>query len=123
MDNARFSPQIGYAYGMVSAPTRPERLVQKRITIHLLKMQTTLKLRRIGAFLSLMLLCSCAATHPRLPGEVTINKEAGRGGFLIVTVRTENGQELPCIVDTGSAASLLDLSLEPTLGKLVAELR
>jgi len=54
--------------------------------------------------------------RPPLPADVTINKDAGRGNRLIVTLRLESGQELPLIVDTGSQATILDNSLEPQLG-------
>jgi len=71
-------------------------------------------------FLSLLLLCSCTTENPnrpRLPAEVPINRDAGRGGLLIVTVRLESGQKLPFIVDTGADGTLFDKSLEPILGK------
>jgi len=73
-----------------------------------------------GPWLSLLLLCSCATENPmpsRLPAEVPINKEAGRGGWLIVTLRLESGRKLPFIVDTGASGTLFDKSLEPILGK------
>jgi hypothetical protein len=74
----------------------------------------------IIACVSLMFLCSCAtdgSIHPHLPADVTINKEAGRGGYLVVTLRLESGEELPFIVDTGTAGTLFNKSLEPKLGK------
>jgi hypothetical protein len=74
----------------------------------------------LGPFLSLMFLCFCAtesAVGATLPAEVPINKEAGRGGWLVVTLRLENGKELPVVVDTGTSATFLDKSLEPQLGK------
>jgi hypothetical protein len=46
-----------------------------------------------------------------------MNKGAGRGSWLIVTLRLESGEELPFMVDTGSPITLLDKSLEPKLGK------
>jgi hypothetical protein len=65
-------------------------------------------------------LCSCAtenALGATLPAEVPINQEAGRGGWLVVTLRLESGEELPVVVDTGTSATFLDKSLEPKLGK------
>jgi hypothetical protein len=35
---------------------------------------------------------------------------------LIITLRLESGEELPCVVDTGSPMTILDKSLEPRLG-------
>jgi hypothetical protein len=73
-----------------------------------------------GTFLGLLLLCSCATkefTHPQLPAEVTMNKDAGCGGMLFVTLRLENGQEMPFMVDTGASGTVIDKSLEPKLGK------
>ena len=73
-----------------------------------------------GSFISLILLCSCAtepAVHRSLPANVPISKDAGRGGFLVVTVRLEDGQKLPMILDTGAGGTLFDKSLEPKLGK------
>jgi hypothetical protein len=46
-----------------------------------------------------------------------MNKDAGRGDWLIVTLRLESGEELPFIVDTGSPVVCFDKSLEPKLGK------
>jgi predicted aspartyl protease len=71
----------------------------------------------------LVLFCSGAAqdsVHPKLPAETTINKAAGRGDLLFVTVRLETGQELRFIVDTGAPGTLLDKSLETNLAKRVA---
>ena len=74
----------------------------------------------LGALLSLILLCSCAmesAVGSTLPGEVPINQEAGRGGWLIVTGRLESGEELPFAVDTGTSGTFFDKSLAPKLGE------
>lgn len=76
-------------------------------------------LRGLGQFVCL-LLCSCATDNPvrsRLPATVTMNKDAGRGDFLIVMLRLESGEKLPFVVDTGCPATGLDKSLEPKLGK------
>jgi hypothetical protein len=67
-----------------------------------------------------VLLCSSAIAdplRPQLPAEVTMNKDAGRGNWLIVTLRLDSGQELPFVVDTGCPKTILDKSLEPELGK------
>lgn len=88
-------------------------------------MKIILKVRALGTILSLLLLCSCATTpHPssivpasELPADVTINKDAGRGNLMFVTLRLESGEELPFIVDTGASATLFDKSLESKLGK------
>jgi hypothetical protein len=48
-----------------------------------------------------------------------MNKEAGRGGFLFVTLRLENGETLPFVVDTGSPATLFEKSQDSKLGKRV----
>ena len=52
-----------------------------------------------------------------LPADVTMNKDAGRGDLLIMTLRLESGEDLPFVVDTGAGGTLLDRSLEPKLGK------
>jgi hypothetical protein len=73
-----------------------------------------------GIFLCLTLWYSGVAAESlqrRLPAEVAINKDAGRGNFLFVTLRLENGQELPFMIDTGAPDTLFDKSLEPQLGK------
>jgi hypothetical protein len=54
---------------------------------------------------------------PELPAGVTINKDASRGNLLFVTLRLESGEELPLVVDTGAAGTIVDKSLEPKLGK------
>jgi len=76
-----------------------------------------------GIILLLVLMCSSAmehSVHASLPSEVSMNEMAGRGGVLIVTLRLENGQKLPFIVDTGTSGTLIDKSLEPKLGKPIA---
>ena len=72
---------------------------------------------RLG-WLCLFLLCSCAMEHgrPKLPADLTISKDAGRGGFLMVALRLDSGEELPFVVDTGSPVTLFDKSFEPKLG-------
>jgi hypothetical protein len=73
----------------------------------------------------LAFLCSCAtglresANFPatELPAAVAFNKEAGRGGHLIVTLRLENGEKVPLLVDTGTTVTCLDQSVEKSLGK------
>ena len=45
-----------------------------------------------------------------------MNKEAGRGGLLFVTLRLETGEMLPFVVDTGCPVTIFDKSLEPKLG-------
>ncbi len=46
-----------------------------------------------------------------------MNKDAGRGGLLMVTVRLADGEKLPLVVDTGAPITTFDKSLEPILGK------
>ncbi len=73
-----------------------------------------------GTFFCLQLLCSFAGEHStrfRLPADVTMNQDAGRGGWLIVPVRLESGEEMPFVLDTGSTCTVLDKSLEPRLVK------
>lgn len=56
------------------------------------------------------------SVQPQLSDEVTINKDAGRWNFVFVTLRLEHGDELPCMVDTGSPITVFDKSLESKLG-------
>jgi Aspartyl protease len=56
---------------------------------------------------------------PQLPAAVSINEDAGRGNLLFVTLRMEDGEELPFFVDTGSTFTSLDKSLESKLEKRV----
>jgi hypothetical protein len=75
--------------------------------------------RAVAMFLSLLLSSGPAPADSiqlPLPAEVVMNKEAGRGGWLIVSVRLESGEELPMIVDTGAPIMLLDTCLAPRLG-------
>jgi len=46
-----------------------------------------------------------------------MNKDAGRGDWLIVTLRLESGEKLPFVVDTGCPVTTFDKSLEAKLGK------
>ena len=84
-----------------------------------------LKLRTFGVLSGLLFLCSCATT-PRpsavlsvseLPADVAINKNAGHGHWIYLTLHFENGKELLFAVDTGMPFTVLDKSLEPILGK------
>lgn len=72
--------------------------------------------RGMSVLLSILALRACVGAAT-LPADIPINKEAGRGGFLIVNVRMGNGPELPMLVDTGAGGTELDTSLEPQLGK------
>lgn len=68
----------------------------------------------------LLFLCFYAAaksTSPEFPAEISMNKMAGRGDFLIITLRLQDGERLPFVVDTGASGTLLDQSLVPKLGK------
>lgn len=83
-------------------------------------MKRVLKSRKLGILLSLLLLsvrATADSIQPQVPADVTMNKEAGRGGWLIVKIRLEGGEELPFIVDTGCPGCVLDKSFEPILGK------
>lgn len=88
--------------------------------------------RLLATAIGLLFLCSCAAPPPRpqpplivplsnipatrLPATVSMNKEAGRGNWIFVSVALADGEKLPFVVDTGAFSSLLDRSLEPMLG-------
>jgi hypothetical protein len=48
-----------------------------------------------------------------------MNPDAGRGNWLLVTLRTQCGKELPLVVDTGTPVTVLDSSIEPELGNRV----
>ncbi len=82
--------------------------------------------RVIGAVGCLFLLCSCATApnwnaddsiRPPLPAETSLNKGAGRGEHIRVTLHLKSGQEIPVMMDTGSPDTMLDKSLNPQLGK------
>lgn len=61
--------------------------------------------------------CMADTIQPQLPDEAAINKDAGRGNLLFVTLRLESGEELPFFLDTGSTFTSFDKSLESKLGK------
>src|ERR1700761_7868204 len=74
----------------------------------------------IFAVLLCVLAVSCAtARHaqPQLPSDVQMNSDAGRGKWLILSIRLEDGEELPFVVDTGCEVTCLDKALEGKLGK------
>lgn len=79
-------------------------------------MRVILKLRTLGEFLSLLLLCSCASTHPPQPADVKMSPDALRDGMVIVNLRLDGGDDLPFLVDTGSPGTLFDKSLVSKLG-------
>jgi hypothetical protein len=75
--------------------------------------------------LSLLLVCGCASgPHSRgvdardaLPADEKMDKDAGRGNWLFVTLRLESGEELPFFFDTGASDTCFDKSMEPLLGE------
>lgn len=109
-----------------------------------------LKLQVLSTLFSILLLCSCATHDPnqtqsskritdkaqqspsiesqkdeqssQLSG-VSINKEAGRGGWLFVNLRLVDSVDLPFMVDTGSPVTVLDKSLQPWLGNPIETLQ
>jgi Aspartyl protease len=84
----------------------------------------------ITMLLGLVFLRAGAATNPPplivmspsipatgLPREVSMNKDAGRGNELFITVSLSNGEKLPFLIDTGASTTIIDKSLESELGK------
>ena len=89
------------------------------IVVRLARFKEGIRSRALGWLLSLLAAgwsASAESTPPPLPADVSINKEAGRGGWLVVTLRLEGGEEVPMIMDTGAPMILLDKSLLPELG-------
>jgi hypothetical protein len=82
-----------------------------------------MKITRANVFfvtLALLFLCptqNILSATP--PGDLTMNKDAGRGGLLFVMVRLDDGEKLPFVLDTGNPTTCLDQSLEPKLGNRV----
>src|ERR1035441_3927287 len=100
--------------------TRKQTRLDKNKTLSRLKRESMKIIRVAFAFTCLLFLCSCAtenSIHPQLPATVAMNNEAGRSQLIFVTLQLEDGQELPCEVDTGCFITILDQSLEPKLGK------
>ena len=94
--------------------------LDKNQTRFTLKHKSVKIIRLILACVCLLFLCSCTtenSIHPQLPATVAMNKDAGRSQLIFVTLQLEDGQELPCEVDTGCFITILDQSLEPKLGK------
>jgi len=72
------------------------------------------------AVMVLLGFCSMEKTlSSTLPADVTLNKEAGRGGMVFVTIRLDDGEMLPFVLDTGCPTTCLDRSLESKLGKRI----
>jgi Aspartyl protease len=66
----------------------------------------------------LVIFCSAKnALSSALPTDISLSKDAGRGSMIFVTVRLDDGEKLPFVLDTGSPATCLDQSLESKLGK------
>src|SRR2546425_3715450 len=81
--------------------------------------------RIIGGGVCLVLLSSCATApiwfpadsiRPPLPTEISLNKGAGRGDNLFVTLRLDTGEELLFLVDTGSPCTVFDRPLSQNWG-------
>jgi hypothetical protein len=73
--------------------------------------------------LGMLMWCWHATARAQLPADVAINKEAGRGGHLIVHLRVEGGEELRFMVDTGAPVTILDKTLESRLGERLFTMR
>ena len=69
--------------------------------------------RRIASLWFCLAAWSCLAAGP---ADVPLH-DAGRGNWLIVTLRLEDGTKVPCVVDTGASATLIDNSLKSKLGE------
>lgn len=96
-------------------------------------MKLLLDLRILTSVLGVLFLCSCAAPRPQpqpplivplskipavqLPATVAMNQDAGRGNWIFVPVRLQDGEILPFVLDTGAFSTLFDKSLEPGLGR------
>ena len=68
----------------------------------------------------LMCLCSCAtrdSIRPPLPADASFSQGAGRGGYLLLKLHLESGEDFNCVFDTGSSSTILGKALEPKLGK------
>jgi hypothetical protein len=63
---------------------------------------------------------TAGAVPPQLPADVTMNKGAGSGTWLIVKLQVGE-EDLPFMVDTGSPITLFDQSLEPKLGQRLGD--
>src|SRR5437667_12465888 len=90
------------------------------------------RVRMTSTCVCLVLLSSCATApicfpddsiRPSRPADALLNKGAGRGDNLFVTLRLETGEELLFVVDTGSPCTFLDKSLEPKLGKRLGTMK
>ena len=66
----------------------------------------------------LFVLTSCSSVTPaaKRPADIPLDKSIGRGMILTTVVRTEDGREFQCAVDTGSPTTSLPAALERTLG-------
>ena len=83
-------------------------------------MKVVLKLQTLVSLLSLLFLCFHATAdsiQSQRPADEIINRDAGRGNELFVTLRLEDGEDLLFNIDTGFPLTLIDKSLEPKLGK------
>src|SRR6267142_2319586 len=72
----------------------------------------------------LLLLNSCATDNSlrqSLPAEVSMNPDAGRGNWLLITLQLQNGQDLPFIC-TSDLKELPFLSGHPAKGILGMDL-
>ena len=81
----------------------------------------------------LWLLAGCASPRPaevalensaaqKLPPEISINPDAGRGNLLVINVRVA-GKERPFVVDTGAGITCVSQSLAAELGPPVGTVR
>lgn len=75
------------------------------------------QLAALGCFFFFCIRLSADSIQPQLPADVIMNKDAGRGNFLIAMLQLGNSDALPFIVDTGSSITVLDKSLKSKLGK------
>lgn len=67
-----------------------------------------------------LIVSSPSVPATNLPRDVLMNKDAGRGNELFITIQLDSGQKFPFLLDTGSSTTVIDKSLEPLLGKCLS---
>ena len=109
-----------YLFGTASEiPATSHTLSSERPALATLMRKKIHKLPALGALLSLLLLSSCAtdrSVRSRLPTYITVNKDAGAGGPLVIMIGLQPGEKSPFLLDTGAPVTCFDKSLEPRLG-------
>lgn len=90
---------------------------------------TNYSIPRFLSLIAFFFFCFCARTFSsslytflpvaQRPPDVSMNKDAGLGNWIVVNIHLAGGENFPVVLDTGCPTTCLDVSFEPKLGQCI----